>query len=125
MAPGAQGFTAGMTLSQALHRAGGLKPDSYLAEVLVSRLEADSTRTQLRATLRDTTGAVRAMISCCATTTRCAYSPERISVPRGMWRSAARCAGPGSTRSAKGSPCAISYCSRAGWRSARIFARQR
>lgn len=56
--PGAQGFTAGMTLSQALHRAGGLKPDSYLAEVLVSRLEADSTRTQLRATLRDTTGAV-------------------------------------------------------------------
>jgi polysaccharide biosynthesis/export protein len=56
--PGTQGFTAGMTLSLALRRAGGAKPDSYLAEVLVSRLEPDSTRTQLRATLRDTTGAV-------------------------------------------------------------------
>ena len=56
--PGTQGFTAGMTLSQALRRAGGAKPDSYLGEVLVTRLEADSTRSQLRATLRDTTGAV-------------------------------------------------------------------
>ena len=56
--PGSQGFTSGMTLSQALRRAGGAKPDSYLAELLVTRLEADSSRTQLRATLRDTTGAI-------------------------------------------------------------------
>ena len=56
--PGTQGFTSGMTLSQALRRAGGAKPDSYLAELLVTRLEADSSRTQLRAALRDTTGAI-------------------------------------------------------------------
>jgi protein involved in polysaccharide export with SLBB domain len=56
--PGLQGFTSGMTLSQALRRAGGAKPDSYLAELLVTRLEADSSRTQLRAALRDTTGAI-------------------------------------------------------------------
>ncbi|MFI5244591.1 MAG: SLBB domain-containing protein [Gemmatimonadales bacterium] len=56
--PGTQGFSQGLTLSQALRRAGGAKPDSYLGEVLVSRLESDSTRSQLRATLRDTTGAI-------------------------------------------------------------------
>jgi protein involved in polysaccharide export with SLBB domain len=55
--PGAQGYSAGLTLDQALKRAGGLKPDAYLERVLVSRLNADSTRTQLRAMLRDTTGA--------------------------------------------------------------------
>jgi protein involved in polysaccharide export with SLBB domain len=56
--PGTQGFTRGMTLSQALRGAGGAKPDSYLAEVLVTRLNPDSSRSQLRASLRDTTGAV-------------------------------------------------------------------
>jgi protein involved in polysaccharide export with SLBB domain len=55
--PGTQGFTAGLTLEQALKRAGGLKADAYLGRVLVNRLNADSTRTQLRAMLRDTTGA--------------------------------------------------------------------
>jgi polysaccharide export outer membrane protein len=55
--PGAQGYTDGLTLEEALRRAGGLKPDVYLGRVLVSRLNADSTRTQLRAMLRDTTGA--------------------------------------------------------------------
>jgi polysaccharide biosynthesis/export protein len=55
--PGAQGFVAGMRLSEALRRA-GLKADTYLGEVLVSRLRSDSTRAQLRATLADTTGAV-------------------------------------------------------------------
>lgn len=55
---GSQGRSDGLTLSQALKRAGGAKPDAYLGEVLVSRLEADSTRSQLRASLRDTTGAV-------------------------------------------------------------------
>jgi polysaccharide export outer membrane protein len=55
--PGAQGFAAGLTLEQALRRAGGLKPDGYLGRVLISRLRPDSTRMQLRAMLRDTTGA--------------------------------------------------------------------
>ena len=54
---GAQGFTAGMHLSDALRRA-GLMSDTYLGEVLVSRLRPDSTRMQLRATLADTTGRV-------------------------------------------------------------------
>ena len=56
--PGTQGLGEGLTLSQALRRAGGAKPDSYLGQVLITRLEADSTRSQLRAVLRDTTGAV-------------------------------------------------------------------
>ncbi len=56
--PGTQGFAGGLTLSQALRRAGGAKPDSYLGEVLVTRLNADSSRSELRATLRDTTGAI-------------------------------------------------------------------
>lgn len=56
--PGPIGFTAGMTLSQALRMAGGVKPDVYIGEVLITRLRSDSTRIQLRASLRDTTGAV-------------------------------------------------------------------
>jgi polysaccharide biosynthesis/export protein len=56
--PGSFGLTQGMTVSQALHAAGGLKPDSYLGQVLVSRLNSDSTRVQLHATLADTTGRV-------------------------------------------------------------------
>jgi protein involved in polysaccharide export with SLBB domain len=55
--PGAQGFTRGLTLEDALKRAGGVKPDAYLGRVLVSRLQSDSTRVQLRAMLRDSTGA--------------------------------------------------------------------
>ena len=55
---GAQAFAPGLTLSEVLRRAGGAKPDTYLGEVLVSRLRDDSTRVQLRAMLRDTTGAV-------------------------------------------------------------------
>jgi protein involved in polysaccharide export with SLBB domain len=55
--PGVQGYTPSLTLEQALRRAGGLKPDAYLGRVLISRLNPDSTRTQLRAMLRDTTGA--------------------------------------------------------------------
>src|SRR6185503_8903125 len=55
--PGPQGLTPGMTLSDAIQMAGGLKPDTYLGQVLISRLQPDSTRIQLRATLRDTTGA--------------------------------------------------------------------
>jgi len=56
--PGTVGLTPGMRLSDVLRLAGGLKSDAYLGEVLVSRLNPDSTRTQLRAMLRDTTGAV-------------------------------------------------------------------
>ena len=56
--PGPQGLRPGMTLSQAIRVSGGLKPDAYLGQVLVSRLQGDSTRIQLRAVLRDTTGAV-------------------------------------------------------------------
>jgi polysaccharide export outer membrane protein len=56
--PGLQGITPGMTISDALKRAGGPKPDAYLGQVLVTRLSADSTRWQLRAALRDSTGAV-------------------------------------------------------------------
>lgn len=55
--PGAQGITPGMRLSEAIRRA-GLKSDTYLGEVLVSRLRPDSSRVQLRATLADSTGAV-------------------------------------------------------------------
>ncbi|MEP7344601.1 MAG: SLBB domain-containing protein [Gemmatimonadaceae bacterium] len=54
---GAQGFVPGMMLSEALRGAGGTKSDTYLGQVLISRLRADSTRAQLRAVLRDTTGA--------------------------------------------------------------------
>lgn len=56
--PGPQGLGAGMKLSDALRGAGGVKADTYLNEVLVTRLTNDSTRVQLRARLADTTGAV-------------------------------------------------------------------
>jgi polysaccharide export outer membrane protein len=56
--PGPQGIAAGTTLSQALRLAGGPKPDTYLGQVLISRLSSDSSRTQMRAVLRDSTGAV-------------------------------------------------------------------
>ena len=56
-APGTQAFRPGMTLTQALRAAGGVRPDAYLGQVLVTRTRADETREQLRATLRDTTGA--------------------------------------------------------------------
>ncbi|HEU4749374.1 MAG TPA: SLBB domain-containing protein [Gemmatimonadaceae bacterium] len=56
--PGSQGIASGMRLSEALRVAGGVKPDTYLGQVLVTRTLPDSSRVQLRATLRDTTGAV-------------------------------------------------------------------
>jgi polysaccharide biosynthesis/export protein len=56
--PGFVGLTAGMRLSDALRKAGGLKPDTYLGQVLITRLNSDSTRTQLRAVLADTLGSV-------------------------------------------------------------------
>ncbi len=57
--PGVVGFVPGMKLSDAVHLAGGLKPDAYLDRVLVSRLRpGDSVRTQLRAAFRDGSGRV-------------------------------------------------------------------
>lgn len=56
--PGQQGYVTGMRLSDAIRDAGGIKPDAYLGQVLVTRLEPDSTRIQLRSSFRDSTGAV-------------------------------------------------------------------
>jgi polysaccharide biosynthesis/export protein len=55
---GSLGLAPGMLLSDALRVAGGVKPDVYLGQVLISRTLPDSSRIQLRASLRDTTGAV-------------------------------------------------------------------
>lgn len=54
--PGPVGFTTGLTLGEALRRVGGAKPDTYLGTVLISRLGPDSSRSVIRAALRDTTG---------------------------------------------------------------------
>lgn len=56
--PGPIGIAPGMRISDVLHLAGGVKPDAYLGEISVTRLRPDSTRIQLRAALRDTTGVV-------------------------------------------------------------------
>ena len=57
-APGSQGIAPGMKVSDALRVAGGVKPDVYLGQVLITRTLPDSSKLQLRAALRDTTGAV-------------------------------------------------------------------
>lgn len=54
--PGALGFTPGMTLFDALRRAGGLRPDSYLGEIQITRLNPDSTRSMLHSAISDTVG---------------------------------------------------------------------
>lgn len=56
--PGIVGLTPGMRVADALRLAGGVRPDAYLGQVLVTRLQPDSTRQQLRVSLRDTLGAV-------------------------------------------------------------------
>jgi len=56
--PGSVGLAPGMKVSDALKLAGGVRPDVYLGQVLISRTNSDSSRVELRATLRDTTGAV-------------------------------------------------------------------
>jgi polysaccharide export outer membrane protein len=55
---GPQGLQAGMRVSDALRKAGGVQPDTYLGEVLITRLRSDSTRVQLRTALVDTAGHV-------------------------------------------------------------------
>jgi len=54
--PGPVGLSAGMTLHDALRQVGGLKPDAFLGDVLVTRLHADSTQAMLRTAVFDTTG---------------------------------------------------------------------
>ncbi|HET7614742.1 MAG TPA: SLBB domain-containing protein [Gemmatimonadaceae bacterium] len=56
--PGPVGIASGMKISDVLRLAGGVKPDAYLGEISITRLRPDSTRVQLRAALRDTTGVV-------------------------------------------------------------------
>lgn len=55
---GTQGFVPGMTLSQALKRAGGVRPDVFLGQITISRVESDRTRRSLHAALRDSLGTV-------------------------------------------------------------------
>ncbi len=57
--PGTLGLSPGMNIQEAVRLAGGLKPDAYLGQVLVTRLQPDSTRIQLRATFADSSGTVR------------------------------------------------------------------
>ena len=54
--PGTQGFTRGMKLSDALKAAGGVQPDVFLDQILISRLESDKTRRSIHAALRDSLG---------------------------------------------------------------------
>ncbi len=55
--PGTVGFASGMKVSDAIRMAGGIKPDAYLEQVLVSRMRpADSSRIQLRTAFADSTG---------------------------------------------------------------------
>ena len=56
--PGSIGLAPGMRVSDALRLAGGVRPDVYLGQVLIARTQPDSSRQELRAALRDTTGAV-------------------------------------------------------------------
>jgi polysaccharide export outer membrane protein len=57
--PGWQGISPGRSrVSDVLRAAGGVKPDTYLGQVLVARLQSDSTRLQLRTSLIDTLGSV-------------------------------------------------------------------
>lgn len=54
--PGPQGFEAGMRLSTALRRAGGVRPE--VKDVIIKRLQSDQTLTTLRAAFTDTLGAL-------------------------------------------------------------------
>ena len=56
--PGDIGYSPGMRLSEAIRLTGGPKPEAYLDQILVTRLQSDSTRLQLRSAFRDSTGQV-------------------------------------------------------------------
>jgi polysaccharide biosynthesis/export protein len=49
--PALVAYVPGLRLSQALERAGGLKPDTYRGAIQISRLEPDSSRTMTRVAL--------------------------------------------------------------------------
>jgi protein involved in polysaccharide export with SLBB domain len=51
--PAPVAFFPGMKLSDALARAGGLKPDTYRGSIQISRLQSDSTRHLMRVGLRE------------------------------------------------------------------------
>jgi polysaccharide export outer membrane protein len=55
---GQVGFRPGMKLSEAIRLAGGPKPDVYRDRILISRINEDSTRIQLRSAFSDSTGSV-------------------------------------------------------------------
>lgn len=56
--PGPQALVRGTRLSTALAAAGGVRPDAYVGEILISRRMPDESKVQLRARLGDTSGAV-------------------------------------------------------------------
>jgi protein involved in polysaccharide export with SLBB domain len=56
--PGPIGLGSGLTVRDAIRAAGGLRPDTYLGRVLVTRMRPDSSKVQLRAAFTDTTGGV-------------------------------------------------------------------
>lgn len=90
-------YTAGMTLGEAVRQAGGPKPDTYLDQVLVSRLNSDSTRTQLRAAFADSTGQVLADFTLreddeVQVFSRTAFRPVRFVIVTGAVRSPGRIA---------------------------------
>lgn len=93
--PSDVGFTPGMRLSEAIRLAGGPKPDTYLDQILVSRLRPDSTRVQLRAAFADTTGAVTPDLVLAehdeiTVFSRTTFRPERYIVVTGAVRSPGR-----------------------------------
>ena len=55
---GRVGYSGGMKLSDAIRLSGGPKPDVYLGQILISRVQPDSSRVQLRSAFADSTGRV-------------------------------------------------------------------
>ncbi len=93
--PGVVGFTAGMKLSEAVRLAGGPKPDVYLDQILVSRLQPDSTRIQLRSAFTDSAGAVNPDLALqeddeITVFSRTSFRPVRYVVVTGAVRKAGR-----------------------------------
>jgi protein involved in polysaccharide export with SLBB domain len=89
------GFTPGMRLSEAIRLAGGPKPDTYLGQVSVSRLNPDSTRRQLRSALADSTGRVTDDLALqedddILVFSRTAFRPDRYVVVSGAVKRAGR-----------------------------------
>ncbi len=92
---GRVGFTPGMRLSEAIRLAGGPKPDVYLGQILVSRLNPDSTRSQLRSAFRDSTGAVTTDLALrqdddIVVFSRTTFRPDRYIVVTGAVKQAGR-----------------------------------